>query len=147
MSYNKQKGVTQMTEIKETHHKLDSIQEYLEHLEEKASKLRAIAGMLECQEDEVVEVFESYYEEKIPINVHKILDLVERAIDSTNNVRGSVEDASDAVSIAQSEIEYLDINDSQYEIDDSITELEDCRTELKETEIYKSSKEEDSVDE
>ena len=126
-------------ETRQIHGKLETLQGYIEGLEQDRERLHSIGDKLECDSGRVLEVFNAWYEDNVEINVNQILSLVDRAYDACNNVRGNVEDASDAVSRALSEIEYLDIHDQQYEIDDCSTELSDMLDEIKNSNTYKSA--------
>ena len=126
-------------ETRKIHGKLESLQGYIEALEKDRETVYNISERLECDASRVLDVFEAWYDDNVEINVNKLLSLVDRAYDACNTVRGSVEDASDAVSRALSEIEYLDINDNQYEIDDASTELSDMLDEIRRSEAYKSA--------
>tara|TARA_Y100000593_G_scaffold94872_1_gene196809 strand:+ start:2527 stop:2943 length:417 start_codon:yes stop_codon:yes gene_type:complete len=128
-----------MSDTREIHGKLESLQGYIEGLEKDRETLYNISERLECDASRVLDVFNAWYDDNVEINVNQLLSLVDRAYDACNTVRGSVEDASDAVSRALSEIEYLDINDNQYEIDDVSTELSDMLDEIKNSNTYKSA--------
>lgn len=128
-----------MSDTREIHGKLESLQGYIEGLEKDRETLYAISDILECDSSRVLDVFNAWYDDNVEINVNQILSLVDRAYDACNNVRGNVEDASDAVSRAVSELEYLDISDHQYEIDDVSTELSDMLDEIRRGDAYKSA--------
>ena len=128
-----------MSETRQIHGRLESLQGYIEGLEKDRKTLYIISERLECDASRVLDVFNAWYDDNVEINVNQLLSLVDRAYDACNTVRASVEDASDAVSRASSEIEYLDIHDNQYEIDDVSNELHDMLDEIKNSNTYKSA--------
>ena len=136
-----------MSDTRQVHGKLESLQGYIEGLEKDRETLYNISERLDCDASRVLDVFNAWYDDNVEINVNQILSLVDRAYEACSTVRGSVEDASDAVSRAISEIEYLDINDNQYEIDDCSTELNDMMHEIKRSSAYKSANPEAEITE
>ena len=102
----------------------------IDEWEQNNSILLKLCNEFDCSKSELVEMVRKWKTAEPITNSAKILDTINKLIDSCENAESSIGDVGSQVDSAMSEIEYVDASDAEGYVNDIASDLTSVRDEI-----------------
>ena len=102
----------------------------IDEWEQNNSILLKLCNEFDCNKSELVEMVRKWKQNISITNSAKILDTINKLIDSCENAESSIGDVGSQVDSAMSEIEYVDASDAEGYVGDIAADLASVRDEI-----------------